>query len=84
MPKTISATTVRDNFAEIINRVTYTGEEFIIAKQGKPVARITPIKQKETPAEKLTGTQFLKQLTKYGLTGGPKDFAKNHDKYTWE
>lgn len=30
------------------------------------------------------GTSFLLKLSKYGLKKGPKDLAKNHDKYTWE
>ena len=35
--------------------------------------------------EKLNqGTHFLLKLVKYSLKGGPKDLAKNHDRYTWE
>lgn len=44
MPKTISATAARANFAEIINRVRYIGEEYVVERQGKPVAFIKPIK----------------------------------------
>lgn len=39
-------------------------------------------KQADKP-QKMTGTEFLLKLSTYGLKG-PKDFAKNHDKYTWE
>lgn len=35
-------------------------------------------------ARKMTGIEFLNKLAKYGLKSGPKDLAKNHDKYTWE
>lgn len=37
---TISATQVRNEFADIINRVVYNNEEFLVEKQGKPVAKI--------------------------------------------
>lgn len=29
-------------------------------------------------------TSFLLGLTNYKLTGGPKNLAKNHDRYAWE
>ena len=41
MLQKISATNARDNFADILNRVQYREEEFIIEKQGKPVAIIS-------------------------------------------
>jgi len=40
-------------------------------------------KSKKTASKKITGTEFLGRLAKYNLRGGPKDLAKNHDKYTW-
>ena len=44
-------------------------------------------KTKEPRKKKLTGTEFLGKLIeigkKYSLKG-PKDLAKNHDKYLWE
>lgn len=33
---------------------------------------------------KMTGTEFLLKLSTYHMKGGPKDLAKNHDKYTWD
>ena len=32
---------------------------------------------------KMTGTEFLLKLSTYNLHG-PKDLAKNHDKYAWD
>lgn len=81
---TISTTEARANFAEIINRVQYAGDEFIIKKQGKPVVLITRAPKKSAKVKKNTGIEFLEALTHYHLKGGPKDLAKNHDKYTWE
>lgn len=34
--------------------------------------------------KKMTGTEFLLKLSTYHMKGGPKDLAKNHDKYTWD
>lgn len=82
MPQTISATIARDNFADIINQAMYAGKEYIVVKQGKPAVFITPA-QKVMP-RRTSGTQFLLKLAKYNLRGGPKDLAKNHDKYIWE
>lgn len=87
MVKTVSATQARNNFAEILNRVQYVGDEFIIEKQGKPIARITkPKETREKPRKKKLdgGTAFLLALTKIKAKGLPKDLAKNHDKYAWE
>jgi len=82
MIQTINATQAREKFADIINRVRYREEEFIIEKQGKPVALITNIK-KVNNNKQLTGAEFLVKLGRYQLKGGPKNFAKNHDKYAW-
>lgn len=85
MYNTISATKARERFSEIINRVLYLGEEFIIEKQGKPAARIIKADtMKQQPTKKIKGTDFLFKLATYNLKGAPKDLAENHDKYTWE
>lgn len=34
--------------------------------------------------KKISGTEFLQRLAQYKMKGGPKDLARNHDKYTWE
>lgn len=39
----ISATEARNKFFEILNLTMYKGEEFLIEKRGKPVAKIVPI-----------------------------------------
>jgi len=45
MSTTVTATQVRNEISQIINKVFYQGEEFIVEKQGKPVARITGYQQ---------------------------------------
>lgn len=82
MLQTISATTARDNFADIINKAMYAGQEYIVVKQGKPAVLITPAQK--SGAVKARGAQFLLKLAEYNLKGAPKDLAKNHDKYIWE
>ncbi len=41
--RTISATDAARNFADVVNRVRYRGEEFVIEKGGEAVARLSPI-----------------------------------------
>lgn len=45
MSTIVTATQVRNEISQIINKVFYQGEEFIVEKQGKPVARITGYQQ---------------------------------------
>lgn len=84
MSQTINATQVRESFSEIINRVVYGGEEFVVERQGKPVIRITTVVGKAGErTQKVSPLKFLIRLSRYGLRSAP-DLAKNHDKYTWK
>ncbi|MEK7521229.1 MAG: hypothetical protein AAB599_00280 [Patescibacteria group bacterium] len=86
MPTVLNASEARARFAEITNRVQYLGEEFIVEKQGKPVALITnPVKKVKNKRKSTNpGLEFLGRVANYHAKGGPKDLAKNHDKYLWE
>lgn len=42
-PTTYSVGDARAAFADILNRVAYSGETVTIVKHGEPVARITPV-----------------------------------------
>lgn len=44
----------------------------------------TGAKRKKMKTKTMKSTDFLLKLTTYNLRGGPKDLAKEHDKYTWE
>ena len=80
----VTATYARDNFAELINNVVYQKRRFVISKQGKPAAFILPPFQTVPKTTiKVTGHQFLLNLSHYGLKKAPRDLAQNHDKYTW-
>lgn len=43
MARRMSAYEARVHFGELLNRVHYQGEEFIIEKMGKPVARLVGV-----------------------------------------
>lgn len=47
----ITATQVRNEFADIINRAVYNNEEFIVKKQGKPVVKIMRISESRITQE---------------------------------
>ncbi len=40
----ISATEAARSFSEVLSRVRYRGEEFIVEKSGEPVCRIGPVR----------------------------------------
>jgi antitoxin (DNA-binding transcriptional repressor) of toxin-antitoxin stability system len=42
MESHITATAVVRSFSEILNRVRYRGESFVVERGGEPVCRITP------------------------------------------
>ncbi|PKL42039.1 MAG: antitoxin [Candidatus Riflebacteria bacterium HGW-Riflebacteria-1] len=44
MKTSLSVTDTARNFSDIINRVTYKGEKFILLKGKKAVAEISPVK----------------------------------------
>jgi prevent-host-death family protein len=43
MKGTISVTEAVRNFADFINRVVYRGEQFVLERGGRPVARLVPV-----------------------------------------
>ena len=46
--KTVSAYTARTNFGELLNEVYYQGEEFVVERKGKPLAKISRIDSTES------------------------------------
>jgi len=43
MKSHISATEAARKFSDLLNRVQYQGEEFIVERGGEPLCRITPV-----------------------------------------
>jgi len=48
MENTIGVTKARENFSDLIERVLYQGDMYIINRHGKPAAAIVPIDVYET------------------------------------
>ena len=48
MTRTVSALEARKNLGEILNRAYYMGEETIVSRKGKMIARIVPPVAKKT------------------------------------
>lgn len=51
MKNTLSATEARNNFFEMLNAVMYKGEKFIVEKDGRPAATISPLPVEKSAAE---------------------------------
>jgi prevent-host-death family protein len=62
MDHTVSATRAAREFSELLNRVRYGGETFLIERGGKPVGRLTPAASPRCTLAELV--EFLR--------GGPK------------
>jgi len=50
MSRKVSATEAVRTFSDILNRIRYRGEEFVVERAGEPVCRMTPA----APARSLT------------------------------
>ena len=51
--RTISVTDAARNFADLVNRIFYTGESATLVKNGVPVARMVPAGPPVCPASRL-------------------------------
>ena len=54
----ISATDAARNFSDLINRVYYKGETFVVERGGEPVCEISPV-----APTKFTGADFVELLS---------------------
>ncbi len=50
MTRHVSATEAVRSFSDILNRIRYRGEEFVVERAGEPVCRMTPA----APAKRLS------------------------------
>jgi len=60
MERRITATQAVRSFSELLNRVKYRGEEFIVERGGEAICRISPITSSGTTLADLAG--LLKSL----------------------
>lgn len=68
VPTRISATTLDHELSEILNRVLYREESFIIERSGKPVARLEPVGPRR-------GVTMEEVVEKLGNLRVPEGFA---------
>ncbi len=54
----VTATEAARKFSEILNRVAYKGETFVVERSGRPVCEITPAAN----AKRFTGADFLELI----------------------
>lgn len=66
MPTTISASDARNNFSDLLSRVLYQHEEFVIERKGKPIAILSP-RISETQSQTRRLVKLTPALLKYSL-----------------
>ena len=69
MTKTITATEAARRFSDLLNRIRFRGERYLIARGGKPVATLAPA---DTAVDKTIDElpALLKQLPSLGEDAG--------------
>jgi prevent-host-death family protein len=50
--RNVSVAETRQHLAEILGKVAYGGEAFLITKKGRPMARLVPIAEPKSPDKK--------------------------------
>lgn len=59
----VTATELAKNLSDILNRVRYRGEHFVVERNGEPVATIEPV----GPLRPATFGELLRRLKEVGL-----------------
>jgi len=66
MEKVLSATEAVRDFSQLLNRIKFKGESFIIRRGGKPVACMGPVGEFTRTRRLKELKQFLKELPRLG------------------
>jgi len=66
MEEHIAATQAARSFSELLNRVKFKGEKFIVERGGKPIAQIKPIRTAEEVQPLKVLMLLLEKLPKLG------------------
>jgi prevent-host-death family protein len=74
--KTITVTEAARNFAECINRVHYQNQSFVLVKNGKPLARLVPEREKGCTGKELADILSRVKLTREEARAWRRDMAK--------
>lgn len=65
METTITATELAKSLSDVLNRVRYRGESFVIERGGRPVATLAPARS----AVGITARDLVSRLRGHGLPG---------------
>jgi len=76
MKNTISVTEAARNFADCVNRVHYRNQIFVLVKNGKPLARLIPEKEKKCTGRELAAALAAVELTPAEFAAWNKDLKK--------
>ncbi len=74
MSSKLTASTTRQNFADILNRAAYGGERIVVHRRGKPVAAVVPI----------ADVELLEQLEDEIDVAAARKALKNPRTIPWE
>ena len=68
--KTVESSAFKTNCLELMDEVAETGEEIVITKNGKPVARLTPcVKKSSEPLPEMNESMYGKDRGKIRILG---------------
>ena len=77
MLKELTVTKAIRNFSDIIGRIRYRGESFLLTKRGTVVARIGPVDRGIKAKELVTLWKGIKHLTPESAEDFSKDLARS-------
>ena len=93
MEKHITATQAVREFSELLNKIKFKGDRYIIERSGKPVAQMEPVKEVKKAITLKELKSLLKELPKLDeeldafaadLEGIRKDQPPVQEESTWE
>lgn len=82
MSKTISLRDANQTFARCV-RAVESGEEFVITRNGRPVARLIPVSAHRvlSPAQQAARTRARERMARgWPIAAGPLDRASLHER----
>ena len=74
----ISVTEAARNFADCVNRVRYQNVEFVLVKNGLPVARLVPNEEKISTGRELAKALRAVELSSENVRAWRRDLRRGH------
>ncbi len=76
--KVISVTEAARNFADCVNRVRYQNMEFVLVKNGLPVARLVPNEEKTSTGREVAKALRAVELSSENARAWRRDLRNGH------